>query len=151
LGNVLTYGPTTDSRPDIVANAYAVSSADKTAAADGGVLGPLYYNPGAYVLPTGLTYGTVGRNTLNLPGRSNFDFGLFKRFQISERAGLEFRWETFNLFNHTQFNAINSAMDCAAGATNSAGDASCIESSGFLHLSGAHAARRMQFGLRFTF
>jgi len=37
-----------------------------------------------------------------LPGRLNLDFGLFKRFAINERAGFEFRAETFNLFNHTQ-------------------------------------------------
>ena len=150
LGGVVTYGTATGSRPDIVGNPHTVSSSDKTASAAGGVFGPLYYNPGAYVIPTGLTYGTVGRNTLYLPGRTNFDFGLFKRFQIREKAAFEFRWETFNLFNHTQFNAINEGMDCA-GATNSAGDASCIQSSGFLHLSGTHAARRMQFGLRFQF
>ena len=151
LGGVVTYGTATGSRPDIVGNAHSVSSSDKTASAAGGVFGPLYYNPGAYVVPTGLTYGTVGRNTLYLPGRTNFDFGLFKRFSIKEKAAIEFRWETFNLFNHTQYNAINSGMDCAAGSSNSAGDASCIASSGFLHLSGTHAARRMQFGLRFQF
>jgi Carboxypeptidase regulatory-like domain len=151
LGNVVTYGSATGSRPDIVSSPFSVSAADKSASAAGGVTGPLYYNPGAYVVPTGLTYGTVGRNTLNLPGRTNFDFGLFKRFPIKEKAAFEFRWETFNLFNHTQYNAINSGMDCAAGSTNSAGDGSCIASSGFLHLSGTHAARRMQFGLRFQF
>ena len=159
LGNAVGTG----SRPDIVGNAHQVSSGDKTASAAGGVFGPLYYNPGAYVVPTGLTYGTVGRNTLYLPGRTNFDIGLFKRFTIKEKAAFEFRWEVFNLFNHTQYNGINSAMDCAAGANNSAGDSSCIAgtvdpitgdvsgASGFLHLNSAHAARRMQFGLRFQF
>ncbi|HTP69003.1 MAG TPA: carboxypeptidase regulatory-like domain-containing protein [Dongiaceae bacterium] len=153
LGN----GVGTGSRPDYVGNAHSVSSADKAASAAAGVFGPLYYNPAAFALPTGLTYGTVGRNILYLPGRTNFDVGLFKRFPIKEKAAFEFRWETFNLFNHTQYNAINTGMDCVGGATNSAGDTSCISgtattgASGFLHLSGAHAARRMQFGLRFQF
>ena len=147
LGNSVGTG----SRPEIVGNANSVSSADKTASASGGVFGPLYYNPGAYTVPTGLTYGNVGRNTLYLPGRTNFDIGLFKRFSIKEKAAFEFRWEVFNLFNHTQYNGINSAMDCAGGSSNSAGDSSCIESSSFLHLNSAHAARRMQFGLRFQF
>jgi len=149
LGNAVGTG----SRPDQVGNASSVSQADKTASAAAGVFGPLYYNPGAFVLPTGLTYGTVGRNTLYLPGRTNFDFGLFKRFPIKEKAAFEFRWETFNLFNHTQYNGINSGMDCVGGALNSAGDASCISgsASGFLHLNSTHAARRMQFGLRFQF
>ncbi|MFI5096657.1 MAG: carboxypeptidase regulatory-like domain-containing protein [Candidatus Acidiferrales bacterium] len=137
------------SYPDLAGDPHAITATQKTAA--GGVFGPLYYNPAAYVLPTGLTFGNSGRNTLNLPGRLNFDFGLFKRFAINERTGFDFRWETFNLFNHTQFNAMDTTMDCTAGANNSAGDASCIANSSFLHLTGAHAPRRMQFGLRFYF
>jgi hypothetical protein len=87
----------------------------------------------------------VGRNTLNLPGRLNFDFGVFKRFTINEKTGFEFRWENYNLFNHTQYNAINSGLQTplAAGGT--------FVGTNFLHLSGAHDPRRMQFGLRFYF
>jgi len=65
----------------------------------------------------------------------NFDFGLFKRFAFKEHYAFDFRWETYNLFNHTQFNAIDSSLG----------------SSTFLFLTGAHAPRRMQFGLRFQF
>ena len=72
--------------------------------------GPLFYSPDAYALPTGLTFGDSGRNTLNLPRRVNFDAGLFKRFQIKERAAFEFRWEMFNIFNHTEFNAIDTTL-----------------------------------------
>ena len=132
-------GVGTGSRPDLVGDANSVSQSNFP-----DERGPLYYNPGAYALPTGLTFGNVGRNTLYLPGRLNFDFGTFKRFAINERSGFEFRWETFNLFNHTQFNAINSAMDTNTPGVNQ-------DSSGFLHLSGAHAPRIMQFGLRFYF
>jgi hypothetical protein len=107
--------------------------------------GPLFYNPQAFTFPTGLTFGNVGRNTLNLPGRLNFDFGVFKRFTINEKTGFEFRWENYNLFNHTQYNAINSGLQTplTAGGT--------PEGTNFLHLSGTHDPRRMQFGLRFYF
>ena len=142
LGN----GVGTGSRPDLVGSAFAVTSAQKDSAAAGGVFGPLYYNPGAFAVPVGLTYGNVGRNTLYYPGRTNFDFGLFKRFQIKEKAAFEFRWETFNLFNHTQYNGIDSALAC-----DNPGSDSCLQSSTFMHLNSAHAARRMQFGLRFQF
>jgi hypothetical protein len=74
---------------------------------------------------------------LTLPGRLNFDFGVFKKFPINERAGFDFRWETFNIFNHTQFNAIDSSFAPAPST--------------FLHLNGTHDPRRMQFGLRFYF
>ncbi|MEQ1353592.1 MAG: hypothetical protein ABLT11_06210 [Candidatus Acidiferrum sp.] len=137
--------------PDLVGNPHAVTSDQKAAAVDGGITGPLYYNPGDFALPTGLTFGNAGRNILRLPGRVNFDTGLFKRIPIGEKRAFEFRWETFNTFNHTQFNALNTTMDCA-GADNTAGDpAACLASSNFLHLTGAHAPRRMQFGLRFQF
>jgi hypothetical protein len=143
-------GVGTGSRPDLVGDPHAsVQSQIPT------VRGPLLYNPAAFVAPTGLTFGNVGRNTLYNPGRVNFDFGLFKRFSFGETRALDFRWENFNLFNHTQYyitgpNGNNNGMDCAPlGST--AGDPSCIASSSFLHASGAHLPRRMQFGLRFQF
>jgi hypothetical protein len=129
VGNTLGSG----SFPDLVGNPHIVAAAEKAAGA--GVTGPLFYSPSAFALPTGLTFGDSGRNTLNLPHRVNFDFGTFKRFQIKERAAFEFRWEMFNVFNHTQFNVIDTTFG----------------SDSFLHLTGAHAPRRMQFGLRFQF
>jgi Carboxypeptidase regulatory-like domain len=124
-------GTGTGSRPDLVGNPRSGFSANQ----DPSQRGPLAYSPAAFAAPRGLTFGTVGRNTLNLPGRLNFDFGVFKRFSINEKTGFDFRWENFNLFNHTQFNAINTGFG----------------PSDFLHLTGAHAPRRMQFGLRFYF
>jgi len=124
-------GTGTGSRPDLGSNPRAGFSANQ----DPTNRGPLSYNPAAFVLPTGLTFGDVGRNTLNLPGRLNFDFGAFKRFSINEKTGFEFRWENFNFFNHTQYNGIDSGFG----------------SSTFLHLNATHDPRRMQFGLRFYF
>jgi hypothetical protein len=137
-------GVGTGSRPDLVGNPHG--SVQNIA----GVRGPLLYNPAAFAVPTGLTFGNVGRNTLAGPGRLNFDFGLFKRFSFGETRALDFRWENFNLFNHTQYSGVNTGMDCV-GPSGTAGDPSCLSSSGFLHASGAHLARRMQFGLRFQF
>jgi hypothetical protein len=141
-------GVGTGSRPDIVGDPHASVQSNVPT-----VRGPLLRNPGAYAIPTGLTFGDVGRNTLENPGRINFDFGLFKRFSFGERYALDFRWENFNLFNHTQYyitgpDGNNNSMDCAVGT---AGDPSCIAASNFLHASGAHLPRRMQFGLRFQF
>jgi hypothetical protein len=130
-------GVGTGSRPDQVGNPSAVTAAQKAAAQDPttGAFGPLYYNPSAFAIPTGLTFGNVGRNSLYLPGRLNFDFGLSKRFAFTERTGLDFKWETFNLFNHTQFDGISTG----------------INNSDFLHLNSTHDPRRMQFGLRLYF
>ena len=135
-------GVGTGSRPDLVGNPHA--GLTQTEFPD--ARGPVFYNAAAFAVPTGLTFGNVGRNTLYYPGRLNFDFGLFKKFSFGESRELDFRWETFNLFNHTQFNSIGNSMD-----TTNPGSAANLDSSGFMHLDGAHAARRMQFGLRFQF
>jgi len=37
------------------------------------------------------------------PGINNFDFAVFKRTNMGERVGVEFRTEFFNLFNHPYF------------------------------------------------
>ncbi|HEY2546894.1 MAG TPA: carboxypeptidase regulatory-like domain-containing protein [Candidatus Acidoferrum sp.] len=122
-------GVGTGSRPDLVGNPDA--GVVNTNAAPG----PLLYNPSAFAIPTGLTFGNVGRDTLTLPDRVNFDFGLFKEFKFSEKTGLDFRWENFNLFNHSEFNGMNTTFG----------------SSGFLYANSTHLARKMQFGLRLFF
>jgi hypothetical protein len=47
--------------------------------------------------------GTLGRNTLVGPGYANFDFGLHKKFKITEGSSLQLQANAFNLFNHTNF------------------------------------------------
>jgi hypothetical protein len=47
--------------------------------------------------------GNAGRNILNGPGINNFDLQIFKETRFSERHSLDFRWEMFNAFNHTQW------------------------------------------------
>jgi carboxypeptidase family protein len=127
-------GEGTGSRPDLVGNPSAVTAAQRQAT-DAASFGYLYYNPSAFAIPTGLTFGNVGRDTLYLPGRLNFDFGLSKKFSINEKTGFDFKWEMFNMFNHTQFNAIDTGLN----------------DSSFLQLNGTHDPRRMQFSLRFYF
>jgi hypothetical protein len=126
---------TAGSRPDLVSDPHSGFSSTQ----EPGTFGPLFFNPAAFAVPTGLTFGNVGRNTLYLPGRLNFDFGLSKRFAINERSGFDFKWETFNVFNHTQFGNGTDSISSALG------------NSDFMHLTSAHAPRRMQFGLRFYF
>jgi len=53
-----------------------------------------------------LGFGDGRRDTFVGPGRVNFTTSLYKSFAITERAHFEFRAETFNTFNHTQFNGF---------------------------------------------
>jgi hypothetical protein len=47
--------------------------------------------------------GDLGRNHFYGPGINNWDLVLKKTMALSERAQLQFRWETYNLFNRVQF------------------------------------------------
>jgi hypothetical protein len=59
-----------------------------------------YFNPAAFAeAPVG-TYGTSGLNALRGPGFWDVDFSLFRDIPLRERAKIQLRVETFNLFNH---------------------------------------------------
>src|SRR5471030_682278 len=49
------------------------------------------------------TPGNASRRFFYGPGMLNFDLALLKNFRLSESKALQFRLETFNTFNHTQF------------------------------------------------
>jgi len=64
-----------------------------------------WFNTSAFTLPAAFTFGNLART---LPdGRShgiaNYDLTIFKKTQITERAGIEFRAEIFNVFNRVRF------------------------------------------------
>ncbi|MFY9532341.1 MAG: carboxypeptidase regulatory-like domain-containing protein [Candidatus Acidiferrales bacterium] len=121
------------SRPDLVGNPNSASCLASTATTPG----PFLFNACAFADPRGLTFGNIGRNFLKLPHRSNFDMGLFKRFPIKESKAFEFRWETFNTFNHTQFSSVDASFSSS--------------STTFLQATATHDQRIMQFGLKFLF
>ena len=101
------------SYPDLVGNPnHGVSSSPLAARLDG--FGPLLYNPAAFVLPTGLTFGDSGRNILRNPWRTNFDMALLKHFAITENKYFEFRAEAFNVFNHVEYTWLGGDAGSAA-------------------------------------
>jgi hypothetical protein len=57
-----------------------------------------------------LGFGNGKRDTFVGPGRVNFTTSLYKSFAFTERAHFEFRAESFNTFNHTEFNGINTTL-----------------------------------------
>jgi hypothetical protein len=96
----------------------------------------------------------MGRNMLTGPGRNNTDLALLKNFQLpwfaGEHSTLQFRWESFNTFNHTQYQGMNNGcngntpfgVSCGAAAYGNA-------SNGFVN--SAWAPRIVQFGLKLIF
>jgi hypothetical protein len=131
LNNNASINADVSTPPDVVpgADPYAVS---------GGQNRDHWFNPAAYTIPAPYQYGNASRNSLRGPSLFTADWSLFKKFFITEKKDVEFRWETFNTFNHTNLSNPNGAIDAGAG---SAGVITGI----------ASPMRQMQFGLRFEF
>ncbi len=126
-------GVGTGSYADIVGDPHALPP--HQAPPDPTIKGPLLFNPNAYVQTEGLTFGNSGRNSLNIPFRTNFDMSVYKVFKPTEKLDAQFRLEGFNVFNHTQWTGVNSY----------------IGSDNFLFPNGAHTARVLQLGLKLIF
>jgi hypothetical protein len=62
-----------------------------------------YFNTSLFSTNVLGTPGNASRRFFYGPGMFNTDVALRKSFQLSESKALEFRLETFNIFNHTQF------------------------------------------------
>ena len=118
-----------------------------------GVYGPLLFNPAAFAAPQGLSFGTVGRNSLNNPNRTNFDMGLFKHFAFKRnarcrvpRGGLQ-RLQPYAMERGQRRDQL---LRLASDGF-SAGDPSCYANNGFLRAAGAHNPRILQLGMKFIF
>ncbi|HET7893814.1 MAG TPA: TonB-dependent receptor, partial [Candidatus Sulfotelmatobacter sp.] len=98
--------------------------------------GGYFFDPAAFVdAPLG-QIGNAPRSICCGPGSANVDLGVHKQFAIREGTSLEFRAETFNLFNHTQF--FNP-------------DGNITDGSSFGQVSRAQNPRLIQVALRLSF
>jgi Carboxypeptidase regulatory-like domain/TonB-dependent Receptor Plug Domain len=146
----------TGSYPDVIGK--PSTGIPPASQANSGSYSKFFYNPAAFALPTGLTFGDAGRNFLRNPGRVNFDMALFKHFAIKESMAFEFRAEAFNVFNHPEWSGYSGSMSCTGGPNNSAGDPSCLLQSSqggaganLFEVNSAHLARILQLGAKFIF
>jgi hypothetical protein len=88
------------------------------------------------VVPSGsYRFGNSGRNILDGPGTFVLNASLSRRFRFGETKALQFRWESFNLTNHTNLSLPQNQVDVLNGGT----------------ISQAKAPRVFQLGLRFEF
>jgi hypothetical protein len=62
-----------------------------------------WFNPFAFKVAAPKTFGAAGRGIFDGPGIIMVDTGLMKNFKVTEKVGLQFRWEAFNLTNHPNF------------------------------------------------
>ena len=73
--------------------------------------GRQFYDNTAFAAPTGVRFGSSGRNLLRGPGVVNLDLGLFRKFAITERFTMELRAEAANSANTPHFNNPNANIN----------------------------------------
>jgi hypothetical protein len=89
-----------------------------------------------FTLPTAdAPFGNLGRNAFRAPGLAQWDLGVTKNFNITERAKVQFRSEFFNVLNHTNLGIPNQQANSTA----------------FGSITGTFPARQVQFGLKASF
>jgi hypothetical protein len=129
----------TGSRPNVLAGCNKFTPGGHTARLND------WFSTACYSAPADFTFGSEPRvdPTLRSDGIKNFDFAIFKRTMLdpSERFGLEFRTEFFNIFNRTQFAPPNTVC-----CTSNNADFGVITSA-----APGTEPRLIQFALKFLF
>jgi hypothetical protein len=96
-----------------------------------------WFSPSAFSLPALGAWGNFPARSVYGPGRDNWNLSLFKSFNFSEARGsrLEFRLETFNAFNHTQYQNVSTSFS----------------DSRFGQVTSTYNARNVQLGVKLMF
>ena len=84
------------------------------------------------------------------PGHANFDTALFKTWPIESKAVLQFRLETYNTFNHAEFNGVDSTA-VYTNATTQDPVGNPRQASTYGQKNGTENPRYLQLALRMTF
>jgi hypothetical protein len=110
---------------------------------NGAVTGIQWVNPAAFSSPAPGTFGNFGFDGVRGPGRDNWNLALFKSFVISESRGsaFQFRAESFNTWNHTQF----------GGAGQNGGFSNNFGAGNFGQMTSAFDPRVFQLGAKLIF
>jgi hypothetical protein len=112
-----------------------------------------------------LGFGNAGKDAIVGPSRTNFTTSLYKSFAIVGTARVELRFESFNTFNHAEFNSVGTSMSCAnlgGGAagipvaaagqpTGTPGTGACVAQGNYGQLTGTQDPRTLELGAKFIF
>jgi carboxypeptidase family protein len=97
-----------------------------------------YFDTTAFAQPTGVRFGTSGRNQFYGPGGYNLDFSIFRSFPFAGTKRVEVRMEAGNILNHGVYgNPSNSITSGTFGQITS--------------VNGNYPERMIRLGLRIQF
>jgi Carboxypeptidase regulatory-like domain len=106
--------------------------------------GNFYFNPAQVCDAPFGTFGNTGRDSLHGPGLNFTNLALMKDIQIREQMRFELRLETFNTFNHVNFNNLQSSFGSGGSTTN-------VASSSFGRVTSDSGPRLVQLAGKFYF
>ena len=102
-----------------------------------------WFDPSAFAAPlpawagsTTQGFGNAGRDSIIGPGRVNFTTSLYKNITIYENLKFQFRAESFNTFNHTEYNGVASSYS---------------PGNNFGQITSTYDPRNLEFGGKLTF
>jgi hypothetical protein len=95
----------------------------------------MWFDTGAFAMPAFGTFGNNGRNTLEGPGYQNVNLGVLKHVALGDQSELQLRFESFNLFNRSNFGLPDGFMGSPT----------------FGQVVSARSPRECQFGLKLIF
>jgi hypothetical protein len=108
-----------------------------------------FTNTNAFDQPPYGRAGNVGRNHYYGPNYLNFDMSVSKKMKLTERFGLETRFEAFNVCNHPQF--TNPGADVATNGNLVGSPIFGQIVSTITRSDGTTSARQMQVAMKLTF
>jgi hypothetical protein len=89
---------------DGAGGATRIITATNPACASGNVVGYVAANSNARFVQAGLgALANAGRNTVSTPGFNIWNMSLFKTMKFTERTSVQFRFQTFDTFNHQNY------------------------------------------------
>jgi hypothetical protein len=89
---------------DGTGGATRIITSTSLACASSNVVGYVAVNPTARFVQAGLgALANAGRDTVNTPGLNIWNMSLFKTVKFTERASVQFRFQTFDTFNHQNY------------------------------------------------
>jgi len=109
-----------------------------------------YLNPFVWARPQDGSLGNTGRNIIRGPGINQWDFSIFKNFQVTESVRAQLRFEGFNVFNHTQF-VYPSGTNTNIAPANPGQQVSLTNVGTFGQFSNTRDPRNIQMGLKIYF
>ncbi len=103
-----------------------------------------FFDTSVFARPARGDFGNAPKDVFRGPGINNWDISFFKKFPLwSESRYVQFRWEFYNAFNHTQFAGVdnNARFDPLGAQVNAQ----------FGRFTSSRTPRVMQGALNFTF